>query len=36
MALEIDPDPGGGMISGLGIDVYGLGVRHIIRARQGR
>ena len=25
-----------GMISGLGIDVYGLGVRHIIRARAGR
>lgn len=25
-----------GMISGLGIDVYGLGVRHIIRARGGR
>jgi 3-dehydroquinate dehydratase-2 len=25
-----------GMISGLGIDVYGLGVRHIIRARSGR
>ncbi|WP_206240885.1 type II 3-dehydroquinate dehydratase [Novosphingobium terrae] len=25
-----------GMISGLGIDVYGLGVRHIMRARAGR
>lgn len=25
-----------GMISGLGIDVYGLGVRHIIRARAGQ
>jgi 3-dehydroquinate dehydratase-2 len=25
-----------GMISGLGIDVYGLAVRHIIRARSGR